>query len=107
MAVKPETSTKSTVTSLRSPSRAAFEVRIFSARCFGVYESGVANLAVGVVRSGEAHWPQNLLSAGFAAPQDGQVAASGAAHSQLHAWGILVLAPGTLHAAPPSEPGGN
>jgi hypothetical protein len=28
---------ESTVTCLRSPSRAAFEVRIFSARCLGVY----------------------------------------------------------------------
>jgi hypothetical protein len=62
-------------------SRAAFEVRIFSARCFGVYESGVANLAVRLVRSGAAHWPQNLFSGGLAVPQDGQVAASGAAHS--------------------------
>jgi hypothetical protein len=62
-------------------SRAAFEVRIFSARCFGVYESGVANLAVRLVRSGAAHWPQNLFSGGLAVPQDGQVAASGPAHS--------------------------
>ena len=34
--VKPETSTKSTVTCLRSPSSALLEVRIFSARCLGV-----------------------------------------------------------------------
>ena len=34
--VKPETSTKSTVTCLRSPCERAPEVRIFSARCFGV-----------------------------------------------------------------------
>src|ERR1700730_7952340 len=79
--MEPFRSAKRTVTCLRSPSRAAFEVRIFSARCFGVYDSGAANLAVGPVRSGVAHWAQNLLSAGFAAPQDGQVAASGAAHS--------------------------
>src|ERR1700730_16668171 len=79
--MEPFRSAKRTVTCLRSPSRAAFEVRIFSARCFGVYDSGAANLAVGPVRSGVAQWPQNLLSAGFAAPQDGQVAASGVAHS--------------------------
>ena len=47
----------------------------------GVYESGAGNLVVGVVRSGAAHWPQNLFSGGLAAPQDGQVEASGAAHS--------------------------
>src|SRR5215510_15848204 len=35
-------SQKSTVTCLRSPSRAAFEVRIFSARCLGVYAAGEA-----------------------------------------------------------------
>jgi hypothetical protein len=46
-----------------------------------VYESATENLTVEPVRSGVAHWPQNLFSGGFAAPQDGQVAASGAAHS--------------------------
>src|ERR1700730_6279042 len=80
-AVKPETSTNRTVTCLRSPSKAAFEVRIFSARCFGVYDSGAANVAVGPVRSGVAHWPQNLFSGGLAVPQDGQVAARGGARS--------------------------
>ena len=35
-------SQKSTVTCLRSPSRALLEVRIFSARCWGVYERGTA-----------------------------------------------------------------
>jgi hypothetical protein len=34
--VEPFMSAKSTVTCLRSPSRAALEVRIFSARCLGV-----------------------------------------------------------------------
>ena len=79
--IEPLRSANRTVTCLRSPSRAALEVRIFSARCFGVYASGPANLAVGLVRSGAAHWPQNLFSGGLAVPQDGQVAASGAAHS--------------------------
>ena len=69
--IEPFKSANSTVTCLRSPSRAALEVRIFSARYFGVYESGAANLAVGLVRSGAAHWPQNLFSDGLAAPQDG------------------------------------
>src|SRR2546425_619076 len=78
--IEPFRSANRTVTCLRSPSRAALEVRIFSARCFGVYESGAANLAVRVVRSGVAHWPQNLFSGGLVAPQEGQVV-SGAAHS--------------------------
>src|SRR5215510_1186755 len=42
IAVKPDTSVNMTVTCLRSPSRAAFEVRIFSARCLGVYAAGEA-----------------------------------------------------------------
>src|SRR5438093_4864515 len=37
-AMEPCTSAKSAVTCLRSPSRALREVRIFSARCWGVYE---------------------------------------------------------------------
>ena len=36
IAVKPDTSVNMTVTSLRSPSMALRDVRIFSARCFGV-----------------------------------------------------------------------
>jgi hypothetical protein len=36
IAVKPDTSENMTVTIFRSPSMAPFEVRIFSARCFGV-----------------------------------------------------------------------
>ena len=42
--IDPLRSAKSTVTCLRSPSRALLEVRIFSARCFGVYVWGDANL---------------------------------------------------------------
>src|SRR5215467_11553190 len=41
--IEPLRSAKSTVTCLRSPSRAALEVRILSARCLGVYDSGEAN----------------------------------------------------------------
>jgi len=105
--IEPLRSAKSTVTCLRSPSRAAFEVRVFSARCFGVYEFGAANLAVGVVRSGAAHWPQNLFSGGFAAPQDGQVAVSGAAHSPQNFMpvGFSCWHRGHCIPGPPSEPG--
>src|SRR5215510_3755485 len=38
--IEPFRSAKSTVTCLRSPSSAALDVRIFSARCLGVYDSG-------------------------------------------------------------------
>jgi hypothetical protein len=41
--IEPLRSANSTVTRLRSPSRAVLEVRIFSARCFGVYASGDGN----------------------------------------------------------------
>src|SRR5262245_50236484 len=78
--MEPLRSANSTVTCLRSPSRAAFEVRIRSARCLGVYESGAVNLDHTAPRRGAAHWPQNLLSGGLAAPQLGQVELSGAAH---------------------------
>jgi hypothetical protein len=49
------------VTCLRSPSRALFEVRIFSAKCLGVYDCGEANRASAgwiVAGSGAAHPPQ-------------------------------------------------
>jgi hypothetical protein len=105
--IEPLRSANRTVTCLRSPSRAALEVRIFSARCFGVYASGVPNLAVGAVRCGAAHWPQNLFSRGFAAPQDGAGCGKrcGALPTELRAWGILVLAPGTPHTAPSQRTG--
>src|SRR6266567_5185296 len=40
--MEPLRSAKRTVTCLRSPSRAALEVRIFSAKCLGVWESSEA-----------------------------------------------------------------
>ena len=43
IAVNPDTSANITVTLLRSPSMALLEVRIFSARCFGVYVTGAAS----------------------------------------------------------------
>ena len=45
--MEPLRSANSTVTCLRSPSRAAFDVRIRSARCLGVYASGDANRVSG------------------------------------------------------------
>src|SRR6266481_2071443 len=105
--IDPLRSANRTVTCLRSPSKAALEVRIFSARCLGVYESGAANLAVGFVRSGAAHWPQNLFSGGLAAPQDGQVAARGEAHSPQNFMpvGFSWWHRGHCIPRPPSEPG--
>ena len=46
-----------------------------------MYESGVLDLATRVVRRDAAQCPQNLFSGGLAAPQAGQVEASGVAHS--------------------------
>src|SRR5262249_22456005 len=66
-AVKPTVSAKSTVTCLRSPSRALRAVRILSARCLGVYDAGEATLAAGAGGCARL-WPQALqkrLSGGF------------------------------------------
>src|SRR5262245_33808495 len=86
--VDPLTSAKRIVTCLRSPSRALRNVRIFSTRCFGVYDRGVW---LGEVRAGDAarappvkgaaHSLQNLAAAGFAVPQAGHGVGRGAAHS--------------------------
>src|SRR4029453_524358 len=99
MAVKPDTSVNMTVTCLRSPSIALLDVRIFSARCLGVYDCGVANrpveggagaagggaiagagLAARSAGGGEAvslapQSPQNLLVTGLEALQAGQESA--------------------------------
>jgi hypothetical protein len=84
---EPLRSAKSTVTCLRSPSSAAFDVRIFSARCFGVYDSGDANrdaaaVAVGAAANAAPQLSQNLLPASTFAPQVGQTAANVAPHSR-------------------------
>src|SRR5437764_14035136 len=99
IAVKPETSVNITVTCLRSPSRAERLLRIFSARCLGVYACGEAKRAAGPVSAagvgagrGAAatavpaaraapHSPQNLLAGGFLAWQPGQTASRRAPHS--------------------------
>jgi hypothetical protein len=54
-------SAKRTVTCLRSPSRAALDVRIFSARCFGVYASGDVNRGSTVAcdATGVPHLPEH------------------------------------------------
>src|SRR5262249_40387346 len=72
------TSANKTVTCLRSPSRALREVRIFSARCFGVYEDGEAKLAAGCA-DWVRLWPQVLqkrLPGGFTWLHAGQSASS-------------------------------
>ena len=74
IAVKPDTSTKRTVTCFRSPSREALEVRIFSARWRGVYASGEANFdgaALGSGRIGAPHPPQNWSVGSLGEPARG------------------------------------
>src|SRR5262245_11014974 len=105
IAVNPETSVNMTVTCLRSPSRAVREVRIFSARWWGVYAAGDAKRSPGSMLAGSAapaegaatpatgggevaaavslapHSPQNLFVAGETALQLGHVIASREPHS--------------------------
>src|SRR5262249_60591491 len=80
--MEPLRSANSTVTCLRSPSRAVLEVRIFSARCFGVYASG------GGGRRGDApgsrrapHSPQNFWVGALPAPHCRHSTASRLPHS--------------------------
>src|SRR5262245_55776789 len=80
--IEPFRSAKSTVTCLRSPSRAALDVRICSARCFGVYDAGdVAAAAVALPAIGAPHSWQNLLAGGFGAWQAEQETSRRAPHS--------------------------
>src|SRR5258705_10092972 len=81
IAVKPETSENITVTLFRSPSSAAFEVRIFSARCLGVYVSGAVNFS-GAGALGRPHSEQNLAARAISAPQPAQRGASAWPHSE-------------------------
>jgi hypothetical protein len=55
---------------LRSPSSDAFEVRIRSARCFGVYASGEANRSARAA-AGLPHAGQNFALAESSAPLAG------------------------------------
>jgi hypothetical protein len=57
------------------------EVRIFSARCFGLYDSGEANrgataVGVGAAASAVPQLSQNLLPASTFTPQLGQTGAN-------------------------------
>src|SRR5919106_2008515 len=91
IAVNPETSAKSTVTCLRSPSITLLDVRIFSARCLGVYDSGEANRSPrGPPLSNRPHAWQNLLLGGLLVRQPRHVDSRRAPHSQQN------LEPGAL-----------
>src|SRR5262245_9561242 len=85
--MEPLRSAKSTVICLRSPSRAALEVRMRSARCLGVYVSGeMKRRVVGSADAeldlvGWAHSEQNLAVGESCAPQLTHARARGAAHS--------------------------
>src|SRR2546428_1899680 len=81
IAVKPDTSENITVTIFRSPSMALFKVRIFSARCLGVYDSGLAKRAAGSVVSAAPQDRQNFLPGVTGVPQLGQAASSRAPQS--------------------------
>src|SRR4030095_8662848 len=82
--IEPLRSAKRTVTCLRSPSRALLDVRIFSARCFGVYVCGELNFAsevTGAAVSDLPQPPQNFSLPSFRKPHDGQVEANESPHS--------------------------
>src|SRR5215470_8016144 len=79
--MEPLRSANSTVTCLRSPSSALLEVRIFSARCLGVYASGLAKRPAGSVVSAAPQDRQNFLPGVTGVPQLGQVASSRAPQS--------------------------
>src|SRR4029077_2859768 len=80
--IEPFTSANSTVTCLRSPSRALREVRIFSARCLGVEGAGdLGAAAAGPAVSAPPQPPQNFSPGWFEAPHEAQIAASTAPHS--------------------------
>ncbi len=85
--MEPFTSAKSTVTCLRSPSRADFDWRILSARCRDVGARGACRVGATAARSDAAmtaapHSRQNLAPAGSSAPQPAQRTANGVPHSR-------------------------
>src|SRR5262249_4365811 len=67
--IEPFTSANSTVTCLRSPSRALREIRIFSARCLGVYERGSGRDVALAGATGCPQPGQKGIPAGFVLPQ--------------------------------------
>src|SRR5262245_55811354 len=84
--IEPFRSAKRTVTCLRSPSSAAREVRIFSARCRGVYAAGEANGATlgSPGRPGASdspHFRQNFAVSRLASPQPAHPTSSRTPHS--------------------------
>src|SRR5262245_44415215 len=84
-AVNPDTSTKSTVTCLRSPSSALLDVRIFSTRCLGVYDCGDAKREAAIADAGATgalQPPQNFAPGSLAKPHAAQVTDSEAPHSE-------------------------
>ncbi len=83
--IEPLRSANRTVTCFRSPSSAAFAVRIRAARCFGVYASGDAGgdaiaAPAGVTRS--PHSRQNFADAGSSVRQFEQLTTRRAPHSR-------------------------
>jgi hypothetical protein len=98
--IEPLRSAKSTVTCLRSPSRTVLEVRIFSARCFGVYVSGDGDLTRRCARpEASATLAAELLSGRIASTtipaQDCETGAAFAA--EFHLDGVFVTALRTPH----------
>src|SRR5882724_11919800 len=80
--IDPLRSAKRTVTCLRSPSSALRELRIFSARCFGVYERGSGGGLARGASTGRSHSKQNLALLGSSAPQAVQRTPNEAPHSR-------------------------
>src|SRR5262249_54647297 len=81
--IEPFTSANSTVTCLRSPSRALLDVRIFSARCLGVYELGSRSLVLPAAPSarGARHFRQNFARGEQLVTHDGHSRANDPPHS--------------------------
>src|SRR5262245_25836012 len=81
--IEPFTSAKRTVTCLRSPSRALRDVRIFSARCLGVYERGSRSLLLATASSlsGARHFLQNFARGEQFVPQEEHSRPNEAPHS--------------------------
>src|SRR3984893_2578510 len=100
--IEPLRSAKSTVTCLRSPSMARFDVRILSTRCFGVYASGEANRDAAPAAACP-HCGQKFAAGGTSLPHDGQRADSRAPHrpQNLAAGGLSCRHCGHVNAAHP------
>src|SRR5262245_35081194 len=84
--IEPFTSAKSTVTCLRSPSSALRDVRILSARCFGVYARGSNDTLVADGRSRALirapHLRHTLAPGSLPAAHAGQLTSIFAPHSE-------------------------